>query len=176
MAPRSLGQDRIGTGHKAVSRIAYRYLTKLSAGYFRVDSGAKRAILDRIASGDLPGVNPRASFPTSAFDMVQVTGLRRFNADSLSPHQVKTLSRAELRRLRFVEVKGTTRARDKSLKDVFFSLQYAEQLAAQALGRRYRIVFVAVRHRPHRSFHVALKWQQVWSRARSIHVQFSIRF
>lgn len=187
MAPRSRGrgngssngverkQDASPAGHKSVAREAYRFLANLSTGIFVIDGKAKRAIVQRIASGDMGTRFQRLPVAASAFDMVQLPG-RRVSKGELTAKMIQEMPPERFRRMRLIEVKATRGPMEKSLRGLFFSFQYPEQLAAQTLGDHYRIIFVVINKKAVESFHRVISWSRMWSMARYIHVQFSIQF
>jgi hypothetical protein len=166
---------RDGGGHKGVSGEAYSYLEGLHDGYLRLDAPSRQAILKRIREGALGRSLRKAALSSSSFDLVQFSGGQRPPGE-LTVATIDALPAEQFSSIRLVEVKGTRGPRDQSLRGLFFSFQYAEQQAAQALGSHYVIVFVVINAPPIPSFHRAMSYSEMWGLARAIHVQFSIQF
>jgi hypothetical protein len=133
---------------------ARQYLVSLGQGFHEVNSSAKDQIRKHF------NIQP------GCYDLIRLAVQRE------SP--LKVLTDGELQEIKLVEVKSTRRMLEPDFRGYFFSLQYAEQLVAQKLGDRYQFAFVAVL--PDRCFHDILRWQDIWARARAIHMQWSIRF
>lgn len=167
--------SREASGHKAITRKAYDYLLGLNDGYHLVDSDSKRAILKRISIGDLGPKAQRGTIALSAFDLVQIHHAETRDR-VLGARVVDGLSAEAFRSIRLIEVKGTRGPRAQDLRGLFFSFQFPEQQAAQALGEHYAVVFVVVNFPPESSYHRSMAWSEMWSLAKSVHIQFSIRF
>jgi hypothetical protein len=162
-------------GHKSVAGEAYQFLSHSSASFSAVDGATKRVIVQRLASGDFGARFRRFPVTPSAFDMVQIPG-RRASEGGLTAREARDMPRERFQRIRLIEVKAARGPLDKSLRGLFFSFQYPEQLAAQTLGDRYRIIFVVINQRAADSFYREMSWSKMWSMARYIHLQFSVQF
>lgn len=162
-------------GHKSVSKLAYSYLAACRAGFLQLDGKTKKAIIDRIANGAWGPRAQRSPPGVTAFDMVRLAGRWR-SPGKITATEVLNLSPSQFKRMKLVEVKATRGPRKRTLRELFFSFQYAEQLAAQVLGDRYTLVFAVINAPLAKSFYRTMTWPQMWAKSRSIHIQFSVRF
>jgi hypothetical protein len=153
---------------------AYRYLTRLNRGYSRLNPAAKRLLLDRFRRGDAGAGLRNAPLRAGSFDLVRLPARWGFG-ERITKRQVGNLTTRQLTQVKLVELKSTRRRLNRDLKGHFFSLQYPEQLAAQALGDRYEIVFVVMAP-GRRAFHVIRGWNLIWAKARKSFISFSIQF
>jgi hypothetical protein len=162
-------------GRKSVSKEAYRYLARRPDGFLQVDGHARKAIIQRIANGDWGGRPQRSPVSVTAFDMVRLARTGIYSGE-LTEAEVRKLALPDFKRMKLIEVKATRGPRKRTLANLFFSFQYAEQIAAQTLGDRYSLMFVVINKPPARSFYRSMAWPQMWAKARSIHLQFSVTF
>jgi len=131
-------------------------------------------LVEKIRSGEAGKTLKNAPLHPGAFDLVKLP-VRWKIGESITRFQIQKLSARQLSQVRLVEVKSTNRRLGKTLKGHFFSLQYPEQLAAQALGTKYEIVFVVMA--PGQAiFKVVRNWNDIWAKARKVHLSFSIQF
>ena len=143
--------------HKKTPAKARRYLVNLRKGFHEITSKVKKQILNEY------------HIPPGTFDMIKLL-------KQISTRPLNRLDEKYLKKLTLVEVKSSDRDIDSTLSGLFFSYTYSEQLAAQALGKRYKIVFVVLPRGGGRRFHKEMSFGELWAKAKSIHMSWQIRF
>lgn len=140
---------------------ARKYLIDLNKGYHEVSSYAKRQIKNYIQS--------RHPIPVGSFDMIKLKKQKQKTP-------IRRLSDKELNELTLIEIKSSDRNLNENLDGYFFGYSYSEQLVAQALGNRYQFAFVVLPRSGGRKFHKVMTYRQIWKKAKTIHMQWSIKF
>jgi hypothetical protein len=143
--------------HKKTPTKARKYLVTLRRGFHEITPQVKKQISNEY------------HIPPGTFDMIKL------------PRQISTRPLSELdeeclKKSIFIEVKSSNRNIDPTLRDYFFSYTYSEQLAAQALGDKYKIVFVVLPRGGGKKFYKEMSFGELWAKARSIHMAWQIKF
>jgi len=150
-------ENMVADTHKQTPAKARRYLVGLRKGFHEITPQVKRQIAKEYF------IQP------GAFDMIRLP-----KQISLDP--IRKLNKDDLEKLTLIEMKSSDLDLDHTLKGYFFSYTYSEQLAAQALGERYQIVFVVLPRGGGKKFYKEMSYGELWSKAMSIHMSWQIRF
>jgi hypothetical protein len=143
--------------HKETPAKARKYLVNLRKGFHEITPKVKKQILNEYHI--LPGT----------FDMIKLPR-------QISMRPLNRLDEHILKKSTLIEVKSSDRNIDPSLRGLFFSYTCSEQLAAQALGKRYKIVFVVLPRGGGKPFHKEMSYNKLWAKAKSIHMSWQISF